>query len=248
MSPQQLREATSSLDRDAHWTETRDKLVAEKAASKAASVKRPPVRPKTENQKAYWQAMRKSQITFCGGPPGTGKTLLSLATALQALREKLVDRIMIVRPTVTVGKEMGHMPGDLKDKMSVYVTAVTRHLKRMLDHVELAAFLKAGTITFEAAQFMRGESLDRAFIIVDEAQNLNKTEMKMLLTRIEGNETRMVLNGDEEQFDINCSYFTTALAKFKDRDRAIAVVRMEECDCMRSRIVKVVTQIMKEPD
>src|SRR3954454_19490105 len=159
------------------------------------------IRPKTLNQKRYVDAIDKHTIVFGIGPAGTGKTYLAMAKAVQALQAKKVNRIILTRPAVEAGERLGFLPGTLSEKIDPYLRPLYDALHDMLDPETIPKLLAAGTIEVAALAYMRGRSLNDAFIILDEAQNTSPEQMKMFLTRL-GFGSKMVVTGDVTQVDL----------------------------------------------
>jgi phosphate starvation-inducible PhoH-like protein len=159
------------------------------------------IRPKTLNQKRYVDAIDKHTVAFGIGPAGTGKTYLAVAKAVQALQAKQVSRIILTRPAVEAGERLGFLPGTLYDKIDPYLRPLLDALQDMLDPESIPRLTQAGTIEIAPLAFMRGRSLNNAFIILDEAQNTTPEQMKMFLTRL-GFDSKMVITGDITQIDL----------------------------------------------
>ena len=159
------------------------------------------IRPKTLNQKRYVDAIDKHTIVFGIGPAGTGKTYLAMAKAVQALQAKRVNRIILTRPAVEAGERLGYLPGTLTEKIDPYLRPLYDALHDMLDPDTIPKLLTAGTIEVAPLAFMRGRSLNDAFIILDEAQNTSPEQMKMFLTRL-GFGSKIVVTGDVTQVDL----------------------------------------------
>ncbi|MEJ7742151.1 MAG: PhoH family protein [Nocardioidaceae bacterium] len=159
------------------------------------------IRPKTLNQKRYVDAIDKHTIVFGIGPAGTGKTYLAMAKAVQALQSKQVTRIILTRPAVEAGERLGYLPGTLSEKIDPYLRPLYDALHDMLDPETIPKLLTAGTIEVAPLAYMRGRTLNDAFIILDEAQNTSPEQMKMFLTRL-GFGSRMVVTGDVTQVDL----------------------------------------------
>ena len=159
------------------------------------------IRPKTLNQKRYVDAIDKHTIVFGVGPAGTGKTYLAMAKAVQALQSKNVNRIILTRPAVEAGERLGYLPGTLSEKIDPYLRPLYDALHDMVDPESIPKLLAAGTIEVAPLAFMRGRSLNDAFIILDEAQNTSPEQMKMFLTRL-GFGSKMVVTGDTTQVDL----------------------------------------------
>jgi phosphate starvation-inducible protein PhoH and related proteins len=159
------------------------------------------IRPKTLNQKRYVDSIDKHTIVFGIGPAGTGKTYLAMAKAVQALQSKNVNRIILTRPAVEAGERLGFLPGTLSDKIDPYLRPLYDALHDMLDPDTIPKLLAAGTIEVAPLAYMRGRTLNDAFIILDEAQNTSPEQMKMFLTRL-GFGSKMVVTGDVTQVDL----------------------------------------------
>ena len=159
------------------------------------------IRPKTLNQKRYVDAIDRHTVVFGIGPAGTGKTYLAMAKAVQALQAKHVNRIILTRPAVEAGERLGYLPGTLSEKIDPYLRPLYDALHDMLDPDTIPKLLTAGTIEVAPLAYMRGRTLNDAFIILDEAQNTSPEQMKMFLTRL-GFGSRMVVTGDVTQVDL----------------------------------------------
>jgi phosphate starvation-inducible PhoH-like protein len=159
------------------------------------------IRPKTLNQKRYVDAIDSHTIVFAIGPAGTGKTYLAVAKAVQALQAKQVDRIILTRPAVEAGERLGFLPGTLYDKIDPYLRPLLDALHDMLDPESIPRLTQAGTIEIAPLGYMRGRTLNDAFIILDEAQNTTPEQMKMFLTRL-GFGSKIVVTGDITQIDL----------------------------------------------
>lgn len=159
------------------------------------------IRPKTLNQKRYVDAIDKNTVVFGIGPAGTGKTYLAMAKAVQALQAKQVNRIILTRPAVEAGERLGFLPGTLYEKIDPYLRPLYDALHDMLDPDSIPRLMAAGTIEVAPLAYMRGRTLNDAFIILDEAQNTSVEQMKMFLTRL-GFESKIVITGDVTQVDL----------------------------------------------
>jgi phosphate starvation-inducible PhoH-like protein len=159
------------------------------------------IRPKTLGQKAYVDAIDENTIVFGIGPAGTGKTYLAMAKAVQALQRKEVSRIILTRPAVEAGERLGYLPGTLTDKIDPYLRPLYDALNEMMDPEIVPKLLAAGTIEVAPLAYMRGRTLNDAFIVLDEAQNTSPEQMKMFLTRL-GFGSKMVVTGDVTQIDL----------------------------------------------
>jgi len=159
------------------------------------------ITPKTEGQKYYVDSIRKNTITFGIGPAGTGKTFLAVALAAFYLKNRNVDKIILTRPAVEAGERLGFLPGELQDKVDPYLRPLYDALHEMFGIEQVQRFMERGTIEVAPLAYMRGRTLENAFVILDEAQNTTAEQMKMFLTRL-GNNSKMVVNGDKTQIDL----------------------------------------------
>lgn len=159
------------------------------------------IRPKTVGQKAYVDAIDTNTVTFGIGPAGTGKTYLAMAKAVQALQAKQVNRIILTRPAVEAGERLGFLPGTLSEKIDPYLRPLYDALHDMVDPEQVPKLIEAGTIEVAPLAYMRGRSLNDAFVVLDEAQNTSTEQMKMFLTRL-GFGSKMVITGDATQVDL----------------------------------------------
>ncbi|QXC63464.1 PhoH family protein [Aquihabitans sp. G128] len=202
---------------------------------KAAKGRR--VRPKTSGQKAYIDAIAENIITFGIGPAGTGKSWLAVAMAVQALQAKQVDRIILTRPAVEAGERLGFLPGDLMAKVDPYLRPLYDALHDMVDSEAAARLLERGTVEVAPLAFMRGRTLNGAFIILDEAQNTTPEQMKMFLTRI-GFGSKAVITGDTTQVDVPGGRSGLGgLEKVLSGIDGLGFVRLTGRDVVRHRIV-----------
>lgn len=197
------------------------------------------IKAQTENQRKMVSLMQQNDMLFAVGPAGTGKTYTAVALAVKALKEKEVRRIILTRPAVESGENLGFLPGDLKEKLDPYMQPLYDALRDMISHERLEAYLENKTIQIAPLAFMRGRTLDNAFVILDEAQNTTRGQMKMFLTRM-GKHAKFVINGDPAQVDLprkQVSGLKESLLTLKDID-GIAQVYLDEKDVVRHRLVK----------
>jgi phosphate starvation-inducible protein PhoH and related proteins len=159
------------------------------------------VEGRTENQKVFIQTIRKNDLTICTGCAGTGKTFLSVALALQALKDGTINKIILTRPIVEAGEKLGYLPGDLEEKINPYLRPLYDALNYMLGPGQYKNLMSQDIIEVAPLAYMRGRTLSNAFIIVDEAQNMTVDQIIMLLTRL-GENSKMVINGDVTQIDL----------------------------------------------
>ena len=197
------------------------------------------VRPRTYGQARYVESMKKHDIVFSVGPAGTGKTYLAVAMALRCLKEKRVDRIVLARPAVEAGESLGFLPGDLQEKVDPYLRPLYDALREMLSFEKLQRFLQLGIVEVVPLAYMRGRTLRRGFVILDEAQNTTLPQMKMFLTRL-GPGSRAVITGDITQIDLD-DPDDSGLVRVRgvlDGVRGIEFIYLTDVDVMRHRLVR----------
>lgn len=204
------------------------------------------IKPQTENQRKMVSMMQKNDMLFAVGPAGTGKTYTAVALAVKALKDKEVRRIILTRPAVESGEKLGFLPGDLKEKLDPYMQPLYDALRDMIPHEKLESHLEKGVIQIAPLAFMRGRTLDNAFVILDEAQNTTHNQMKMFLTRM-GKHAKFIINGDPGQIDLprkQVSGLKESLLALKEIE-GIAHVYLDETDIIRHRLVKRIISAYK---
>lgn len=201
------------------------------------------VRPKTDGQSRYVRMMREKDITICIGPAGTGKTYLATATAAAALKSGQVKKLVLCRPAVEAGERLGFLPGDIEDKVNPYLRPLLDALEDLLPIELVRRYLETNVIELSPLAFMRGRTLNHAYIILDEGQNTTITQMKMFLTRL-GAGSRMVITGDVTQVDLPRtipSGLIDAGHRLKNLDR-IGVITLENADIVRHPLVQQIVE------
>ncbi|HSF26070.1 MAG TPA: PhoH family protein [Actinomycetes bacterium] len=201
------------------------------------------IRPKTLNQKRYVDAIDRHTITFGIGPAGTGKTYLAVAKAVQALQAKAVTRIVLTRPAVEAGERLGFLPGTLSEKIDPYLRPLYDALHDMVDPASIPRLMTEGTIEVAPLAYMRGRTLNDAFIILDEAQNTSAEQMKMFLTRL-GFGSRMVVTGDVTQVDLpgGTQSGLRVVQEILDGVDDVAFCRLTSSDVVRHRLVSDIVE------
>ena len=197
------------------------------------------IKARTQNQRKLVEAVNENDMVFAVGPAGTGKTYTAVALAVRALKAKEVKRIVLTRPAVEAGENLGFLPGDLKEKLDPYMMPLYDALRDMIPGEKLAEMLEYGVIEIAPLAFMRGRTLDKAFVILDEAQNATTMQMKMFLTRM-GMTAKFVITGDMSQVDLprqQKSGLAYALDALKDVE-GIGIVRLNQNDVLRHNLVK----------
>ena len=196
------------------------------------------VRPRTPGQDKYVKAIREHDVTFAIGPAGTGKTYLAVALAIEALRDEQIRKIVLVRPAVEAGESLGYLPGDLQAKINPYLRPLLDALYEMMDYDQIKRYMERDIIEVAPLAYMRGRTLNEAFVILDEAQNTTVSQMKMFLTRM-GNGSKIVVAGDSTQVDLPShtkSGLNDALRRLGHL-KGIASVRLESSDIVRHPLV-----------
>jgi phosphate starvation-inducible protein PhoH and related proteins len=207
------------------------------------------VRPKTSGQKRYTDAIAQNVVTFAIGPAGTGKSYLAVALAVQALQDKQVERIILTRPAVEAGERLGFLPGDLMAKVDPYLRPLYDALFDMLGTEAVPRLMEKGAIEVAPLAFMRGRTLNKSFIILDEAQNTSPEQMKMFLTRI-GFGSKVVVTGDDTQVDVaGGKSGLVGLERILSGIEGLAFVHLDRRDVVRHRIVQdIVTAYERAAD
>ncbi len=196
------------------------------------------VRPKTAGQRAFVESIGRNTLTFGIGPAGTGKTFLAVVMAVRALRNREVSRVILSRPAVEAGEKLGFLPGDFKEKVDPYLRPLYDSLGDLLEDSVVERYLERGVIEVAPLAYMRGRTLSEAFVILDEAQNATREQLKMLLTRL-GADSKMVVNGDVTQIDLprgQSSGLVEAPRLFANIED-IGVVELSETDVVRHPLV-----------
>jgi phosphate starvation-inducible PhoH-like protein len=203
------------------------------------TAKKRAITPKSPTQKAYIDAIRQSDIVFGIGPAGTGKTYLAMAMAVAALQKGIVNRIILTRPAVEAGEALGFLPGDLTDKVDPYLRPLYDALHDMMRFEKAASLMQSGVIEVAPIAFMRGRTLNDAFIILDEAQNTTSEQMKMFLTRL-GYNSQAVVTGDITQIDLPAAKSSGLVeaSKILQSISAIQFVFFSHTDVVRHRLVQ----------
>lgn len=197
------------------------------------------IKAKTFNQRKLVQAVNEKDMVFAIGPAGTGKTYTAVACAVRALKNKQVRRIILTRPAVEAGENLGFLPGDMKEKLDPYMMPLYDALRDMIPAEKLLNLIELGVIEIAPLAFMRGRTLDKAFVILDEAQNATVSQMKMFLTRM-GMTANFVITGDVSQIDLpkkQQSGLTYAIDRLKEIDE-IGIIRLNKNDVIRHNLVK----------
>ena len=204
------------------------------------------IKAKTFNQKRLVESMNKNDMVFAIGPAGTGKTYTGVALAVKSLKEKQVKRIILTRPAVEAGENLGFLPGDLNEKLDPYMQPLYDALRDMIPAVKLQSYIEKKTIQIAPLAFMRGRTLDNAFVILDEAQNTTHAQMKMFLTRM-GKNAKFLLTGDPGQIDLPrrmISGLKESLLILKNT-KGIEIIYLDDKDVIRHPLVKKIIDAYK---
>ena len=205
------------------------------------------IKAMTPNQQLLVDTINKCDMVFAVGPAGTGKTYTGVAMAVKALKEKTVKKIILTRPAVEAGENLGFLPGDMKEKLDPYMQPLYDALRDMLPNEKLEDYILKGIIQIAPLAFMRGRTLDNAFVILDEAQNTTHSQMKMFLTRM-GKSAKFMITGDPGQVDLprrTISGLKEALLVLKDIE-GIGIIYLDDKDIVRHRLVKKVIDAYKQ--
>ncbi len=197
------------------------------------------IKPRTPNQKKLVEAIQQNDLVFAVGPAGSGKTFVAVAMAVRALKNKEVQKIIITRPAVEAGENLGFLPGDLKEKIHPYLRPIYDALEEMISAEKLRVLQENNTIEIAPLAYMRGRTLNKAFVLLDEAQNTTSMQMKMFLTRM-GTHSKMVVTGDQSQVDLPRNQ-KSGLAQAVDllsKVKGIGTVVLSTKDVVRHRLVK----------
>lgn len=198
-----------------------------------------PIRVKNYSQRQYVQMIKNNDLTFGIGPAGTGKTYLAVVMAVAALKRREVDRLILTRPAVEAGESLGFLPGDLKEKVDPYLRPIYDALNSILGAEHVERLIERGVIEIAPLAYMRGRTLDKAFVILDEAQNTTRAQIKMFLTRL-GFGSKMIVNGDASQIDLPKGHSQSGLIDAENRLKGlphIAFVNFDANDVVRHPVV-----------
>ncbi|PBQ34829.1 phosphate starvation-inducible protein PhoH [Sphingobacteriaceae bacterium] len=201
------------------------------------------IKAKTENQRKMVSGIVKNDMLFAVGPAGTGKTYTAVALAVKALKNKEVKRIILTRPAVEAGENLGFLPGDMKEKLDPYMQPLYDALNDMIPSEKLNQYLESRTVQIAPLAFMRGRTLDNAFVILDEAQNTTESQMKMFLTRMGAN-AKFIVTGDPTQVDLPArqnSGLLQALRLLK-KVEGISVIELDNTDVIRHKLVRAIIE------
>lgn len=208
-----------------------------------------PVKARTINQLLLVNEYKKNDLIIAEGPAGTGKTYTSIALAVRALKEREVKRIILTRPAVEAGERLGFLPGDMKEKLDPYLQPLYDALLDMVPRKKLEIWLEDGTIQIAPLAFMRGRTLENAFVILDEAQNATMSQLKMFLTRM-GMSSKFIMTGDTTQIDLprkSDSGLAQAIHILRDIE-GIIVIKFAECDIVRHKLVKKIVKAYEQQE
>jgi len=203
------------------------------------------VRARTENRRKMVEQIGRNDMLFAIGPAGSGKTYTAVALAVRALKSKQVQRIVLTRPAVEAGENLGFLPGDMRDKLDPYLQPLYDALRDMLSRQRLEKLIETGVIEIAPLAFMRGRTLDKAFVILDEAQNATMPQLKMFLTRM-GKSSKFVITGDCTQVDLpkNQSSGLLPVLERLQHIREISVIKLGACDIVRHPLVSKIVQAL----
>ncbi len=204
------------------------------------------VKARSENQTRMVKESESNDMLFAIGPAGSGKTYTAVALAVRALKAKVVRRIILTRPAVEAGENLGFLPGDLKEKLDPYLQPLYDALRDMLSQQKLESLIQQGIIEIAPLAFMRGRTLDNAFVILDEAQNTSMEQLKMFLTRM-GRNSKFIITGDVTQIDLpknQLSGLLPTIEKVK-QIKGISVIELQACDIVRHKLVSKIIEALE---
>lgn len=202
-----------------------------------------PIKAKTPNQQKLVQAVKDNDLVFALGPAGTGKTYISVALAVRALKNKQVRKLIITRPAVEAGENLGFLPGDLKEKIDPYLRPIYDALHDMIPHEKLQYYMEREVVEIAPLAYMRGRTLNNAFILLDEAQNTTPMQMKMFLTRM-GPDSKMIVTGDTSQVDLPIKQISGLIeaVRILKNVQGIGVIELNEKDVVRHKLVRDIVE------
>ena len=238
VSPVDLQAASNALDkgRSKDHSELRNQILAKSQHGNL-------LRPRTLRQKSYVEAMENNDLSFVLGPAGTGKTFLATVLAVRMLMERKVEKLILTRPAVEAGERLGFLPGDLQQKVDPYLRPLYDALHFLLGSEKTSSLLEKGVIEVAPLAYMRGRTLEDAFVILDEAQNTTSSQMRMVLTRL-GEKSRMVVTGDETQVDLPPGQISGLIeaANLLQNVEGVAICRLTSSDVVRHPLVQRVIE------
>ena len=223
-----------------HLTRSGDEIIRESEYNDIILyTKKDVIKVKTESQKKYVKKVKDNDIIFAVGPAGTGKTYLAVAFAVSELKRGMISRIILVRPAVEAGESLGFLPGDLKEKIDPYLRPLYDALQDMIPYEQLKSYLEKGVIEIVPLAYMRGRTLNNAFVILDEAQNTTEIQMKMFLTRL-GTNSKAIITGDITQIDLptNKSSGLIQVMRILQGIDGVGFMNFKKEDVIRHRLVK----------
>lgn len=204
------------------------------------------VKARSENQAKMVKESEKNDMIFAIGPAGSGKTYTAVALAVRALKAKVVRRIILTRPAVEAGENLGFLPGDLKEKLDPYLQPLYDALRDMLSQQKLESLIQQGVIEIAPLAFMRGRTLDNAFVILDEAQNTSMEQLKMFLTRM-GRNSKFIITGDVTQIDLPKNQLSGLLPTIErvKHIKGISLIELQSCDIVRHKLVSKIIEALE---
>lgn len=201
------------------------------------------VEPKTENQKQYISLIENNSVVLCSGPSGSGKSYIAAGMSASALFRNAIDRVIITRPLVCTGKDIGSLPGELLDKIAPYLMPMQQNFRDFLGNAYYGHFYNEGRISYQPLEVMRGSTFHDSWMILDEAQNCTQEQIKMFLTRM-GRNSKVLINGDTDQSDVRGDSLEYAISRLHDIN-GIGVCRLEKSDIQRNGLIGDILEALR---
>lgn len=210
-------------------------LTKRKERKRVSEFKPPPIEGKTDNQSEYIRSIKQSEIVVCTGPSGSGKSYIAAGLASKALLTGRADRVVVTRPLICTGKGLGHLPGDVMEKISPYLSPMMEHFRHFLGNAEYGNAINYRRLCYQPLEVMRGSTFDESWMILDEAQNCTEEQIKMFITRM-GKNSKVLVNGDIKQTDLRSTGLTAVSDKLASIE-GVSISRLTREDIQRNGII-----------
>lgn len=216
--------------------ENKGAFYMQRKRNKTPQIKVQPLEAKTKNQQTYIRSIIDNYVTICIGPAGTGKSFIAAGISAEHLHRKKIEQVIVTRPMVCAGKDIGAMPGDVNDKIKPYLMPMEENLRFFLGQAHYGLFLNTGKIRYEPLETMRGATFHNSYMILDEAQNCTMDQIKMFITRM-GEGSRVIINGDTKQTDISGRSGLQSCTEKLHNIKGVGIVKLDYADIQRHSIV-----------